>query len=88
MDGWQKGLIALACVVVIGVTGIFIAADRADRQAEKNEAKRLASETACRDRLRDSRDGKKSGDDVPALTNCALNGFLSQSDVLDALKAR
>jgi hypothetical protein len=88
MNGWQKALIALACVVVIGTAGIFIAADRADRRTEKTEAKRLASETACRDKLREVRDGKASGDDVTVLTDCALNGFISQSDVVDALQAR
>jgi hypothetical protein len=88
MEGWLKWLIALACVVVLSFAGIFIAADRADRQGKKMEAKRSASETLCRDRVEELRTGKTSGDDLSILTNCMLNGFLSRSDVIDALQDR
>ncbi len=88
MEGWVKWLIALTCLIVLGFTAIFIAADRADRQAKTMEAKRSNSETLCRDRLEELRTGKTSGDDLSVLTNCVLNGFLSRSAVIDALQNR
>ncbi|TAV98507.1 hypothetical protein ELI24_08975 [Rhizobium ruizarguesonis] len=87
MDGWLKGLIAVTCVVVIGGIGYFVLADRSDRRTSDKIARRTTDANYCQARLSQIRLGRLSGDDVPVVDNCVLNGLLRQSDVVDAFQA-
>jgi hypothetical protein len=86
MNGWMKWLAAAACVAVIGGVGYSIVTDRGDRRAAERDASRDAKLTACRNRISDMRSGRRSGDDQTVLTDCALNGYIRQQEMIEALK--
>lgn len=92
MDGWLKGLIALACLAVIGAGGYLVWSERQE-QAERAAASTAATGAAasrqmCRERARTIEAGQLSGDDVLVLQECGTSGALDKAAIDKALEAR
>lgn len=92
MDGWLKGLIALACVAVVGAGGYLVWSERqerADRAAAASAASgAAASRQICRDRVRSIESGQLSADDILIMQECATSGALDKAAIDKALEAR
>lgn len=88
MDGWMKALVATACVVVIAGGGYYAWSEHAAKKERESLADRRASFERCRSRMDDINNGRLSADDVTVLSNCILNGHITQADLDRASEAR
>lgn len=87
MDGWLKTLIAGACLLVI-ICIYFVVVDGSHRQNSGKVARIKLNSTYCHERLAQIRLGSPTADDIPVVEDCFVKGFVTQSDVADAFKAR
>lgn len=86
MASWFKGLVAVTCgFVIVGIIYMIWTDQLASREAVRTgqlEQRR----TTCYERLAAIREGKKSGDDQLVISDCIINGFLSDDDIQSAYK--
>lgn len=81
-----RGLVAVTCAAVIVGVIYMIWSDRAEGGRAEQPAKKQASLSFCNARLTDIGDGKISGDDQIVLSDCILNGHVSDDDIQRAYK--
>ncbi|QIG70411.1 hypothetical protein EVB88_027 [Rhizobium phage RHph_N28_2] len=85
--GGLKALIAVTCLVVIGGVGYFIVSDMNAKKANEAREARAQKSIACEDRVQAMENGKFSGDDLWVLTECTVNGVLTQDRYDSAITA-
>ncbi|MBX4921001.1 hypothetical protein HJA76_15015 [Rhizobium bangladeshense] len=82
-----KWLIALTCVVVIGGVGYFTVSDINAKKADEAREARAQKSIECEDRVQAMENGKFSGDDLWVLTECTINGAMTQDRYNSAVTA-
>ncbi|NTG07156.1 hypothetical protein [Rhizobium rhizogenes] len=80
MDGWLKGLIATACIVVIAGGGYFAISEYQKSQA----AERRGLILACKQIIRDLSKGETKDYKGAHIATCINSGYVTEQDFKDA----
>ncbi|ULJ73589.1 hypothetical protein [Rhizobium gallicum] len=81
MDNWLKWLVAFTCLVLILGVGRVVWSDRSTADRETFVRDRVEQARRCRERLSTIAAGRLSADDTQVITDCALQGHISNEDV-------
>ncbi|PSH68623.1 hypothetical protein CU102_12755 [Phyllobacterium brassicacearum] len=88
MDGWLKGLIAVACVVVIAGGGYYTWSEYSAKKERTLINERRAASARCQSRMEAIMDGNLSADDQIVISNCIVQGHITEADLNRVSQAR
>lgn len=81
MDNWLKGLIAAACIVVIGGVGYLVWAKHSETVERQRVADARAEQAMCNAMISEMKSGRLTHDwRVLHVANCIVGGYLTESD--------
>ncbi len=83
MDGWLKGLIAMACLVLIA-GGAYLALSEYRKSKADDAAKRQAMINACEQVIRDLARGETKDYKGAHIATCINGGYVTEQDFRDA----